>query len=175
MTLAFFTVSALDLLDTLETSTSADERAGYVDWIYRCQHSDGGFRGFTGTDLGPLKNAENVGWDPANLAATYFALAALVVLGDDLSRVKRRLCLQWLKALQLEDGKFGELRQEQGRVAGGRDARFGYCAASVRWMLKRGGEREAISSGEDIDVDALARSVTLLEVGEWRLPILTRG
>ena len=165
MTLAFFTVSALDLLDALESSISVDERAAYVDWVYHCQHPHGGFRGFTGSDLGRSRSAKNDCWNPANLAATYFALATLVVLGDDLDRVKRRECLQWVQGLQLEDGSFGEGRGEEGRVNGGKDVRFGYCAASVRWILNRGTEREAVTQAEDIDVEALVRSVISLEVG----------
>ena len=169
MTLAFFTISALDLLGALETSTTADERTTYVDWIYRCQHPDGGFRGFTGSDLGQLRSESNECWDPANLAATYFALATLVVLGDDLGRLKRRECLKWMRGLQLDDGSFGEARGEQGKLSGGRDVRFGYCAASIRWILNRGREREAVTQEEDIDVEALTRCIMSLEVGTLKL------
>ena len=171
MTLAFFTVSALDLLDALESSISVDERAAYVDWIYHCQHPRGGFSGFSGADLGPLRSAKNDCWNPANLAATYFALATLLVLGDDLDRVKRRECLRWIQGLQLEDGSFGEGTGEEGRVNGGKDVRFGYCAAGVRWILNRGSERAATAQAEDINVEALVRSVISLEVsGVQRKP-----
>ena len=36
---------------------------------------------------------------------TYTALASLVILGDDLSRVNRPAVIEGLKALQLSDGR----------------------------------------------------------------------
>lgn len=169
MTLACFTISALDLLDALETHTSADERAAYIDWIYRCQHPNGGFRGFTGADPGRQRSEKNECWDPANLAATYFALATLVILGDDLKRVQRRECLQWLRSLQVEDGSFGEGKRAFGEVSGGGDVRFGYCAASVKWILSRGSDSDVVAQEEDINVEALAQSITSLQVGDLSL------
>ncbi|KAL8695483.1 MAG: hypothetical protein Q9218_000061 [Villophora microphyllina] len=152
MTLAFFILCALDLLDGLDTNITASERAEYINWIYRCQHPDGGFNGFTGGDLGTAGNEANRHWDPANIAATYFALANLAILGDDLSRLDRGGCLKWLKRLQREDGTFGEAVGLDMEVQGERDMRFCYCAAATRWILDGGRERE-----EDIDVDGLLR------------------
>jgi len=172
MTLACFTISALDLLGALETSTSADERAAYIDWIYRCQHPNGGFRGFTGADPGRLRSERNECWDPANLAATFFALATLIMLGNDLKRVKKRGCLRWLRSLQLEDGSFGEANGEYGKVSGGGDVRFGYCAASVRWVLSRVSDADAVGQEEDINVEALAKSITSLQVGDLSLRLV---
>lgn len=169
MTLACFTISALDLLNALETYTSAEERAAYIGWIYRCQHPNGGFRGFTGADPGRLRSEGNECWDPANLAATYFALATLVILGDDLKRVKRRECLRWLRSLQLDDGSFGEGTRAFGNISGGGDVRFGYCAASVRWILSSGSHPDATVQEEDFNVEALAESIMSLQVGDWSL------
>ncbi|KAF2757067.1 geranylgeranyl transferase type I beta subunit [Pseudovirgaria hyperparasitica] len=135
MLLAFFIISALDLLGAWN-DTSAEEKEGYVQWIYNCQHPEGGFRGFPGTDLGEQTTTENKVWDPANLPATYLAIASLLVLGDDLTRMKRKECLQWLNKLQRPDGSFGETLGENGKVEGGMDTRFGYSAAVVRWMLR---------------------------------------
>jgi geranylgeranyl transferase type-1 subunit beta len=147
MTLAFFILSALDLLGALHTSATSHQRAAYVAWIYRCQHPRGGFRGFTGADAATEGGGE---WDPANVAATYFALASLAVLGDDLGGVRRRECLEWVREMQDVDGSFGEVKIG-GRIEGGRDVRFCYCASAVRWMLGGGNER-----GEgDIDVEGL--------------------
>ena len=153
-TLGFFILSALDFLGVLHERTTKSERAAYVDWIYRCQVPDGGFRGFTGTDLGEARDEQNSYWDPANLAATYSSLAALMVLGDGLGRVKRRECLRWIKKLQLEDGSFGETLGKGGGIEGGKDMRFCYCATAVRWMLRVGKEDEE-DKVEDIDVEAL--------------------
>lgn len=162
-TLAFFIVSALDLLGVLHERTSEAERTAYIDWIYRCQHPDGGFRGSTGTNVGKARNAENSCWDPANVAATYFSLAALTVLGDGLQMVRRRKCLKWIKALQLADGSFGESLGESGKVDGGRDLRFCYCAAAVRWMLRLGSYDEQLDVA-DIDVEALVEFITSSQV-----------
>ncbi|KAI4145286.1 MAG: hypothetical protein L6R39_003865 [Caloplaca ligustica] len=152
MTLAFFTLCALDLLDGITPNTTEAERVGYIGWIYRCQHPDGGFRGFTGGDVGNSRSEDNQHWDPANIAATYFALANLAILGDDLARVKSTECLRWLKRLQLQDGTFGEAVGLGGVVQGGRDMRFCYCAAAIRWILAGGNSEE-----EDIDVDKMLK------------------
>lgn len=163
LTLAFFTLSALDLLGCLHTRTSERERSDYVDWIYRCQLPDGGFRGSPATDLGEKRNEENKFWDPGNLPATYFALASLLILGDDLGRVKRRECLLWLNELQRQDGSFGETLGENGKREGGRDPRFAYCGTAVRWMLRAQVEGE-IDGVPDIDVDSLVENIKRSEV-----------
>ncbi|KAI4171312.1 MAG: hypothetical protein LQ343_004389 [Gyalolechia ehrenbergii] len=150
MTLAFFILCALDLLDALVSNTTETERSAFIDWIYGCQHPDGGFRGFTGADMGERRSKENQHWDPANIAATYFALTSLAVLRDDLERVRRKECLRWLKQLQLQDGTFGEALSLGGEVRGGRDMRFCYCAAAIRWILGLD-NRE----GDDIDVEGM--------------------
>lgn len=164
MTLAFFVLCGLDLLDAVDTKTTEAERAAYADWVYRCQHPSGGFRGFTGGDMGEQRTEENQGWDPANIAATYFALASLAILGDDMARVKRIECLRWLRRLQLSDGTFGEAFGLGGEAHSGRDMRFCYCAAAIRWILNGGNGEE-----EDIDVDGLVRFIEASQVKvSWR-------
>lgn len=166
ITFAFFTLSALDLLGVLFERTSASERDDYTEWIYRCQHPDGGFRGFTGADVGETRLDKTPGpWDPANLAATFFALAALTVLGDTFEKVKRRECLVWLKTLQLKDGSFGEALGEGGEIEGGGDIRYCYLAAAVRWILRGdGGSANDKESIKDIDVAALVGFITSSQV-----------
>ncbi len=159
-TLAFFTVCALDLLGALQSHTTDAARHDYISWVYRQQHPAGGFRGFPGTDLGKESAPHNARWDPANLPATYFALVTLVILGDDLARVDRGRCLEWVVQLQREDGSFGDvLDKDTGNPGGGMDTRFCYSAAAVRFMLWREGKQEA-----DIDVDALVRYLNSCEV-----------
>jgi len=136
MLLAFFIVAALDLLDILHTKVSSEERKGWIDWIYSRQVPEGGFRGFTGTNLGELRNAKNRRWDPANLPATFFAISTLVILGDDLSRLRRKECLQWLPKLQRENGSFGEILGENDCIEGGNDLRFCCCAAGIYHALR---------------------------------------
>ena len=151
MTFAFFTLSALDILSALQNHTTADERSDYVDWIYSCQHPNGGFKGFTGASAGREHQ-----WDPANLAATYFALASLIVLNDDFSRVKVSECLAWIVRLQRDDGSFGEAIGKGGRIEGSGDIRYCYLAASVRFILRR---KALHASASDINVDGLTHYV----------------
>ncbi|KAG8525464.1 uncharacterized protein KY384_009108 [Bacidia gigantensis] len=151
MTFAFFTLSALDLLSALEEHTTEEERTGYIDWIYYCQHPEGGFKGFTGADGGDNATEEGKFWDPANLAATFFALSSLMVLGDDFGKVKRRECLEWVRGLQQDDGSFGEAKGRRGSIEGGGDVRWCYLAAAVRWMLRKG----YMEHTSDINADAL--------------------
>ncbi|CAD6577874.1 MAG: Geranylgeranyl transferase type-1 subunit beta [Alectoria sarmentosa] len=149
MSLGFFILSALDLLGALHTRITASERTEYADWILRCQHPDGGFRGFTGTMTGNENTNE---WDVANLAATYFACAALVVLGEGMERVRRKECLEWVKSLQRANGSFGEGIGKGGVVEGAEDMRFCYLAAVTRWFLRRGEDMDEV---EDINVEGL--------------------
>ena len=174
MTLAFFTVSALDLLGVLHEKTSPSERSEYIDWIYLCQHPSGGFRGFTGTTFGDeATNDDNQHWDPANLAGTFFALVALAVLEDDMARVRRRECLAWLTKLQCDDGSFGEILGTGGSIEGGQDVRFCSLAAVVRWVLR--GTGEGLEGVQDIDVDSLAGFVIASKVRAWDAWYGTKG
>ncbi|TGZ82852.1 terpenoid cyclases/Protein prenyltransferase [Ascodesmis nigricans] len=152
LTLGFFIVSALDLLGSLHTSTTPEERNQWIDWIYSNQLPDGGFRGSPATQF---VTAPNSRWDPANLPATFFAIVALVTLGDDLSRVNRKEILEWLPILQRDDGSFGEWVLEahegdEGQICGGRDMRYIYFAAALRWML-RGKEGSGMEDIADWD------------------------
>ncbi|KAL1631910.1 geranylgeranyl transferase type-1 subunit beta [Neofusicoccum ribis] len=164
MTLAFFIVSGLDLLGALHDASTEQERADYIDWVYRNQHPDGGFRASPAMDLAGARAANNGHWDPANLPATLFALQTLLILGDDLQRVKRRECLQWLPRLQrAEDGSFGETLGEGGRIEGGHDTRFIYCAAGVRWILRGSSVEGEVDGAQDVDVDAVVRCIRASE------------
>ncbi|KAJ6020849.1 Terpenoid cyclases/protein prenyltransferase alpha-alpha toroid [Penicillium herquei] len=152
MLLAFLTLSGLDVLGVLQDKITPEERQGYIDWLYHCQVPSGGFRGFSGTDFGAeRRTTDNEAWDPANGPATFFALVNLLILGDDLSKVKRRECLQWLPKLQRADGSFGELLGPDGKIGGDRDLRYCMCAAGIRFML-RGSGSKGVEDIEDIDV-----------------------
>lgn len=151
MLLAFFIVSALDLLgllspdpDTGKAKITDEEKQGWIDWIYHCQHPQGGFRGFTGIRL---ENGKEHAWDPANLPATFFALCTLLILGDDFGRVDREACLKWTTKLQRPDGSFGEVLSgnvglREYEIEGGKDLRFCCCAAGIVHMLGNGYEQE---------------------------------
>ncbi|KAJ9498128.1 geranylgeranyl transferase type-1 subunit beta [Exophiala xenobiotica] len=137
MSFGFFIVAALDLLGALETATTAEEREGWINWIYTCQVPfTGGFRGFTGTMLGGVRSQYNWHWDPANLPNTYFALATLIMLGDDLSRVRRNECMKWVRSLQRKNGSFGEYLGEDHAIEGGNDPRLCMCAVGTLKLLQ---------------------------------------
>lgn len=124
-----------------------------------------------GTDFDERANSQNAKWDPANMPATYFALASLLILGDDLKRVRRKDTLRWIKRMQRQDGSFGETLVD-GKIEGGRDPRFGYCATGIRHILRGESLREAGSSladvTEDIDADALVRCIARTQVRECK-------
>lgn len=170
MYLAYFILSACDLLDIINTSTSPKERQEWIDWVYFCQHPGGGFRMWPGTDFGERANSENAKWDPANIPATYFALTSLLILGDDLTRVHRRETLRWVHKMQRDDGSFGETLVE-GKQEGGRDPRLGYCATGIRYILRGATEPGPIiinsESIPDINIDTYVNCIRLSEV---RLP-----
>jgi geranylgeranyl transferase type-1 subunit beta len=163
MTLGFFILSGLDLLDQLHTSTTAAEREEYVRWVYSNQLPEGGFRGSPATDLRERRSESNRIWDPANVAATAFALLSLAVLRDDFKGVKRKECLMWLTQLQRPDGSFGETLSENGNIEGGTDTRYSYCATVIRWIL-RGSVQGRMDELPDINVDKLVDRIRQSEV-----------
>lgn len=167
MTLAFFIISALDLLELLHSKIDTAERQSWTGWIYSCQLDSGGFRGFTGTKLGnDVRGAGNNPWDPANVPATFFALVTLLVLEDDFSRLRRRECLMWLSKVQREDGSFGETLGENESIEGGSDLRFCCCAAGVRHILRQSRDIDV----KDVDVDRLVAYIAASQVGPSRPP-----
>lgn len=158
MLLALFTVSALDILGDLDAALSSEERQGHIAWVYSCQLPHGGFRPWPGSNFGSLRTDLNKKWDPAHIPGTFFALLTLVVLGDDLQKVKRRAILAWLVKMQRPEGSFGETLGDDGFVHGGNDSRFGYMATAIRWIL-RGDLQGPCEGVPDIDVDKFVTCV----------------
>ncbi|XP_037793002.1 geranylgeranyl transferase type-1 subunit beta-like [Penaeus monodon] len=141
MTVLFFTLSGLDLLNALDEIDDA-ERKHIIDWIYslqilpedKDQMSRAGFRG--GSSLASCRSSNKYlsnisSFDCGHITMTYTALASLVILGDDLSRVNREAVLAHVAALQCEDGSFFS-------TLGGseNDMRFMYCAATICYILQ---------------------------------------
>ena len=158
MSFGFFIVAALDLLGALDTVVTEVERRSWTEWIYTCQVAHtGGFRGFTGTMVGGLRSVHNWHWDPANLPHTYFALATLIILGDDLGRVKRRECLTWVNSLQRPNGSFGELLGEDDEIEGADDPRHCMCAMGILKILQ--GEGNGVEPKMDFDDLGLRRYI----------------
>lgn len=75
-----------------------------------------------------MNGAENYQW--GHLAMTYTALAILLALGDDLSRVDRQAIIRGVAATQRQDGSFSATVEGSEQ-----DMRFVYCAASICTML----------------------------------------
>jgi len=69
-------------------------------------------------------------YDTGHVAMTYTAMATLLILGDDLSRVNRAAILAGLRELQMPNGSFCSTSEGSEN-----DMRFVYCAACVSYML----------------------------------------
>ena len=55
-----------------------------------------------------LQVSSPIPYDGCHVAMTYTALATLLILGDDLSRVNRPAIIKSLRTLQLKDGRYNE-------------------------------------------------------------------
>lgn len=137
MTVAYFAVSGLDLLNALDT---IDDRKSIIEWIYSLQvfpnrKGDNirrcGFRGSQAIGCCGDDSDQAIQFDSGHIAMTYTALVTLIILGDDLSRVDKEAVVQGIKALQTKSGSFSAL------VDGSEDdMRFVYCAAAVSYVLR---------------------------------------
>lgn len=160
------------------------DRRSLRQWVLSCQHPHGGFCG-SPSHVFPRARHDTDARGDANIAATYFALLLLPMLtepehaeGGAYAGVDRAKTLRWLRRLQRVDGdgSFGEVVYEvpsfgddsekdagSGRrryiVGGGKDMRYCYLAATIRWIL-RGDVKEGDEAYvEDIDVAALVRHI----------------
>ena len=165
MTLLYFCLSGLDLLNRLDDQVSQEEKRHIIDWIYAQQvipqhfhleknddekndtektqkvlWANGGFRGGTFLNLGH----DHV-HDFGHLAMSYVALATLVMLGDDLERVNREAITRGMRAMQHENGCF----QPCG-ASGEMDIRFVFCACAISFF---------IDDWSGVDVDAAERYI----------------
>lgn len=138
VTVAFFALSGLDILNSLHLVE--DNKKRIIEWIYSNQKlpdtstEEGVFRcGFRGSSATACHKSFVKGtfdYDCSHVAMTYTALASLLILGDDLSRVNKPAVIKSLKALQLPDGSF------QPTVDGSEnDMRFIYCACCISYIL----------------------------------------
>ncbi|CAG8583138.1 10654_t:CDS:2 [Diversispora eburnea] len=97
-----------NLLGVLETEIPKERRDKWVNWIYAQQilpDENNPGSPFSGLPFNPNgSRISKLPFDAANLAMTYTALACLLILGDDLSRVDRHAIINALKYLQKENG-----------------------------------------------------------------------
>jgi len=144
ITIAYFALSGLDLLDRLDMVQ--DERQQIIDWLYHAMIAPSsttsssatinddllrkcGFRGSAALKLSTTSEPSHA-YDHGHVAMTYTAVASLVLLGDDLARLDRRAIVAGVAALQLPDGSYKAALQ-----GGENDMRFLYCASALCSML----------------------------------------
>lgn len=129
MTIVMFVLSGLDVLGSLDKTVDEKRRGQLIEWIYSLQSGDG-FRGSSFMNFKKSHSCENrcrsVEAYSGHVAMTYTALASLVILGDDLSRVNVVNVSQGLRVLQQEDGSFVASKEEAEN-----DMRFVYCATAI--------------------------------------------
>lgn len=99
MTLSYFCLGALDLLDAIQTKLTEEERQEYIDWIYDQQLDQEHGGGFCSSPYLPSSIAK------ANLAMTYTALLSLAILRDDFKRLDKVAVLHHIQSLQQADGR----------------------------------------------------------------------
>ncbi|KAJ2402740.1 geranylgeranyl transferase type-1 subunit beta [Coemansia sp. RSA 2559] len=135
MTLTHICLAGLAALGRLDEMVPDDKRGEIIEWIYAQQipaaPGNAAYRGFRGGSLfGPHGTCENVAANSGNVAATYSALCALLLLGDDLSRVDRKAIVYVLRQLQQPSGSFAP---HPGTTE--RDPRFIFCACATSYIL----------------------------------------
>ncbi|KAJ2789623.1 geranylgeranyl transferase type-1 subunit beta, partial [Coemansia linderi] len=137
MTFVQLCLVGLAALGKLDEVCSAEDKRQMIEWIYAQQVlGDGtelnaaycGFRG--GSLFGPHDLCDYVPANSANVAGTYSALCALLLLGDDLSRVDKPAIVEALRCLQQDSGCFAP---HPGTTE--RDPRFIYCACAISAIL----------------------------------------
>lgn len=138
----FFAVSGLDVLGAIDKHFSQKDKEDMIEFLYRLQVPASkdkskfrhGFRGGTFIPRASSDSDSNGGldyMDGGHITMTYSALATLVILGDDLSRVDRSSIMDGIQKLQQPDGSFIATVEEDTE----NDMRFVYCACTICYIL----------------------------------------
>eukprot|EP01016_Furgasonia_blochmanni_P040626 TRINITY_DN5199_c0_g1_i5.p1 TRINITY_DN5199_c0_g1~~TRINITY_DN5199_c0_g1_i5.p1 ORF type:complete len:396 (+),score=44.93 TRINITY_DN5199_c0_g1_i5:64-1251(+) len=143
MMMLYFLVGTMEMLDAWTMCPVS--KKDIIEWIYAQQiYSDtnekiavnAGFRGgpylgyqFCASPLDSVASSDNV-HDQAHIVNTYSAIAALIMLGDDLKRVRKDQILKSIKSMQCEDGSVKSFKGLQES-----DVRFVYAACAVCELL----------------------------------------
>ncbi|WVF66279.1 hypothetical protein IAT40_001019 [Kwoniella sp. CBS 6097] len=141
ITAAFFCISALDLLGVLEEKTSAEQRAGWIEWIWSLQSPTGGFRG------SPFMTTPNDSTSPAHIPSTYTALLTLAILRAPLDKLNIPGLITFLRSCQAKDGSFSPVLGDDNVYPNDgfqSDVRMVYCATVISHVIRD-------FSGMDID------------------------
>jgi len=133
MTLAFYCLSALDVLDSFSGSKiSEEEQAQWKEWIWQ-QHISGelgaGFRPGPSVSINEGTQVATE-LDQPHLIMTYTAIVSLCILRDDLSKLDRLGIVKLLGSSQLNDGSFTPSPRW-----GESDVRLVYCAFVISYLL----------------------------------------
>ncbi|KAJ3399349.1 Geranylgeranyl transferase type-1 subunit beta [Chytriomyces hyalinus] len=115
MAMAFYALSGLDICGAADSDFVRKNRRDWIDWVYAQQ---------------VLPSWEKWCHDTSHVAMTYTALALLVILGDDLSRVNRVAIVNWLKHSQTKLGSFVASQDNSES-----DMRFLFSACSISYIL----------------------------------------
>ncbi|XVE52689.1 hypothetical protein DITRI_Ditri02bG0142800 [Diplodiscus trichospermus] len=136
LTLAFFTISGLHLLQALDLV----DKERVANWVLsfqahprnKAELGNGQFYGFHGSRTSQFPPDENgvSAYNAGHLASTYCALAILKTVGFNLFSIDKEPILISMRNLQQPDGSFMPLHGEAET-----DLRFVYCAAAICFML----------------------------------------
>ncbi|KRX00858.1 Terpenoid cyclases/protein prenyltransferase alpha-alpha toroid [Pseudocohnilembus persalinus] len=119
--LIYIALGILDYFNSIDTYLNQKEKQNLIDWIYSLQifddseNSDGGFKGSTFLGLPfhksdfQAKNShgnqpEIISQEKGHIVYSYSAILSLLILGDDLKRVRKQNIIQHIKSIQLENG-----------------------------------------------------------------------
>lgn len=137
LTLAFFTISGLHLLQALDRV----DKDRVANWVLsfqahprsKAELENGQFYGFHGSRTSQFPPDENgvSAHNAGHLASTYCALAILKTVGFNLSTIDKESILISMRNLQQPDGSFMPLH-----IGAETDLRFVYCAAAICFMLE---------------------------------------
>ncbi|OXC71124.1 hypothetical protein AYX13_00542 [Cryptococcus neoformans] len=131
VTIAYFCLCALDVLDALREKTTEKQRAEWAEWIWSLQVPSGGFKGSTYMDT------PNPTTSPPHLPSTYTALLCLALLRAPLDRLNIPGLLYFLNSCQAEDGSFSPLPAEPYLLEGFQsDARMAYIASVISHIIQ---------------------------------------
>jgi len=135
VTIAFFSVSGMDILDKLDL-LSGERKDEIIDWVYSLQFVSENYperAGIMGSsmllaDVGPESGLHDMKF--GHLAMTYTGIGILLALGDDLKRLERQAIIKGVASCQKPDGSFSATSEGNEN-----DMRFVYCAACICAML----------------------------------------
>ena len=126
VTIAFYSLAALDLLHSLPCNSSQ-----LISWIYHLQLvTDHDVCGFRGSSCAMTSRVTRNLYDHIHITMTMTALLSLLVLGDNFENVQRDKIASSLVHLQLPNGAFLATR-----LSTESDLRFVYCACVVAFIL----------------------------------------